>query len=156
MSTSRIHGLCCRGDYGPMSYQHPSDPHFYGPQDAQPQSPAPYLPQPYSPGPYQQQPPPQYVVVQAPPSSGLAVTSMVMGILGLVSGCCSFGVFSLLAVVFGHMALPETKSGAKQGHGMAVAGLVMGYVVFLPALIISIMWGGAWLLGAGETYGTTP
>lgn len=144
-----------------MSYDPPppSDPHFYGPQV--PQSPAPYQPQgpyppgphqptspaPYQPVPYQQQP--QYVVVQAPPSSGLATASMVMGILGLVMGCCSFGIFSILAVIFGHMATAETKSGAKQGHGMAVAGLVMGYVVFIPALLISIFWGIGMIASVG-------
>jgi hypothetical protein len=146
-----------------MSYPPPSDPHFYGQQPTspapwQPTSPAPYhptTPMPYGANPYQQGPPQQQViVVQAPPSSGLAVTSMVMGILGLVSGCCSFGIFSLLAVVFGHMALPETKNGAKSGHGMAVAGLVMGYVIFLPALLISIFWGigmiGAMADGGGH------
>lgn len=131
-----------------MSYQPPQDPHFYGPT-----SPAPYQPTspaPYQPVPYQQQPPPQYVVVQAPPSSGLATASMVMGILGLVMGCCSFGIFSLLAIIFGHMATGETKSGAKQGHGMAVAGLVMGYVVFLPALLFSIFIGFSWVLGVAN------
>lgn len=136
-----------------MSYQPPQDPHFYGPT-----SPAPY--QPTSPAPHQQgpyqQPQPQYVVVQAPPSSGLATASMVMGILGLVVGCCSFGVFSLLAVILGHMATSETKSGAKQGHGMAVAGLVMGYVVFLPALLFSILVGFSWVLGVAEVGNSLP
>lgn len=136
-----------------MSYQPPQDPHFYGPT-----SPAPY--QPTSPAPYQQgpyqQPGPQYVVVQAPPTSGLATASMVMGILGLVVGCCSFGIFSLLAVIFGHMATGETKSGAKQGHGMAIAGLVMGYVVFLPALAFSVLVGFSWVLGVAEVGSSLP
>ena len=90
-------------------------------------------------------PPPQVIVVQGPSTSGMAVASLVLGILGLLSSCCSFGIFSLGAIVLGHVALAETKSVRKSGHGMAVAGLVMGYVFFLPAILFSI-----WIvLGAG-------
>lgn len=85
-------------------------------------------------------PPPQVVVVQTPqvPNPGLAVASMVLAILGLISSCCSFGIFSILAVIFGHMALHETRNGAKSGQGMAQAGLVMGYVIVIPAILFSI------------------
>jgi hypothetical protein len=34
--------------------------------------------------------------------------------------------------------MAETRAGTKDGRGMAVAGLVMGYVVFIPAIIFSI------------------
>jgi Domain of unknown function (DUF4190) len=99
-----------------------------------PQSPPPY-------GPYG----PYLVAAPQPPSSGMAVASMVLGIVGLLSSCCALGIPSLLAVIFGHVAIRETKSGVKSGHGMAVAGLVLGYVFFLPAVILSI-----WVLfGAG-------
>lgn len=84
-----------------------------------------------------------YYVQVAPvrQTSGMAVASMVLGILGVVSGCCTFGVFSLLAVLFGHVGMNETKDGSKAGHGMAVAGLVMGYVFVAPMLVLSIMGG---------------
>jgi uncharacterized protein DUF4190 len=82
---------------------------------------------------------PQVVVVQTPPSSGYAVTALVLGILGLVSGCCTFGIFSSLAVVFGHAGLVDTRDGRKSGRGMAQAGLVMGYVVAAPAIALSVM-----------------
>jgi hypothetical protein len=39
------------------------------------------------------------------------------------------------------MAVKETKSGAKSGHGLAVAGLILGYIFVVPAIIISIMAG---------------
>jgi hypothetical protein len=102
----------------------------------------PYGVQPYPPA----YPPPVLVVqVQPPQTSGLAVASLVLGILGVVSSCCSFGIFSILAIIFGHVGLVETRRGAKAGQGMAVAGLVLGYVVFLPAVLFSIFF----LVGGG-------
>jgi hypothetical protein len=79
-----------------------------------------------------------------PPASGTAIASMVLAIIGLLSGCCTFGIPSVLAIILGHVALSETRSGARSGHGMAVAGLVMGYLVVAPALAFS-----AWFLFAG-------
>lgn len=88
---------------------------------------------PTNPGyPYQQVP----MVV---PTSGWATSSLVFAVLGLVTGCCTFGVFSAAAVLCGHIALRETKSGQRSGHGMAVGGLIMGYLIVGPALAISIM-----------------
>ena len=67
---------------------------------------------------------------QAPPTSGLAITSMVCGILGLVTCLMLPGI---PAVICGHMALnriadPSMRLG---GRGMAIAGLIMGYLSLL-------------------------
>jgi len=79
---------------------------------------------------------PQYVVVQKAPTSGLAVTSMVLGIVGLFVALCTFGVLSFVAVGLGHLALvQDVKRLGKSGKGMAIAGLVMGYVVVVPMAI---------------------
>ncbi len=49
---------------------------------------------------------------------------MVLGILWI------YWVGSLLAVIFGHIALAKIKSsaGLQQGRGMAIAGIVLGWV----------------------------
>ena len=67
-------------------------------------------------------------------SSGLAVASMVSGIIGIVV-CPFFG--SIPAVICGHMALSQINQSPMpmSGRGMAIAGLVMGY---LPIAIIAI------------------
>ncbi len=143
----------------------------YGTPDAMPQRPYPDPPQPGSVAPYQPtaqyayQPdhPPAYplpygpyaqpVVLLAPPTSGMAVASMVLSIVGLVLGCCSFGVPSIVAVILGHAALRETRTGEKAGHGMAVAGLTMGYLMAVPAVALSIWFifaGGLAALGGGD------
>ncbi|MGR6920402.1 DUF4190 domain-containing protein [[Actinomadura] parvosata] len=71
------------------------------------------------------------------PTSGVAVASLIFGIIGFVGSWCLFGIPSLVAVVLGHVAARQTKRGMKGGHGMAVAGLVLGYLVIVPALVVS-------------------
>jgi hypothetical protein len=90
-----------------------------------PVAPAPvYAPQPvYAPVP----------VVQSK-TNGLAIAALVLGILWL------YWLGSLLAVIFGHVALAQiNKSGGLQsGRGMAIAGLVLGWVgigIFVVLLI---------------------
>jgi hypothetical protein len=68
-------------------------------------------------------------------TNGLAVASMILGILWI----CYIG--SVLAIIFGHVALSQIKkSGDTQGgKGMAIAGLVLGYlgiVTFVFSLIL--------------------
>ena len=57
-------------------------------------------------------------------SNGLAVASLVLGILWL------FWFGSVLAVVFGHVARGQIDAshGRQVGRGMATAGLVLGYI----------------------------
>jgi hypothetical protein len=71
--------------------------------------------------------------VYAAPSStnGFAIASLVLGILWL------YWVGSILAVIFGHIALTQTAPGGQGGRGLAIAGLVLGYIgIALLALVI--------------------
>ncbi|MEO7837044.1 MAG: DUF4190 domain-containing protein [Acidimicrobiales bacterium] len=90
--------------------------------------------QPTPPGPY-----PQPVIVAVRPTSGAATASMVLGIIGVLGGWCLLGIPCALAVILGHVAMNETKTGAKSGHGMAVAGLILGYVCVVPAVVLTLM-----------------
>lgn len=56
--------------------------------------------------------------------SGLAVASMVLGIVGVVTGGFLF-VPQILAVILGHVSLNRDR----QSRGFAIAGLVMGYLM---------------------------
>ncbi|MGW0804805.1 DUF4190 domain-containing protein [Nonomuraea sp. NPDC002799] len=101
----------------------------YGGEEQRPLTPS----QPVQPPPqYGRQPPPQ-------PTSGAAVASLIFGLIGLFLSWCLFGIPSILAIVFGHVASRTTKRGLKPGHGMAVAGLILGYVVVVPVLIVSVL-----------------
>ncbi|MDT0532303.1 DUF4190 domain-containing protein [Micromonospora sp. DSM 115977] len=93
--------------------------------------------------------------MQVPPASGVAVASMVLGILGVLGGWCLFGLPCLLAVILGHVGLHETRDNTKSGRGMAVAGLVLGYVFVVPMILLTIMVFFGGLIGAA-TPSTTP
>jgi hypothetical protein len=76
-------------------------------------------------------------------NSGMAIASLTLGIIGLVGGFCTYDVTaiaSLLAIIFGHIALSQiNKSGGMiGGKGMAIAGLIMGYLVIVGSIIAII------------------
>ncbi|MGY4515659.1 DUF4190 domain-containing protein [Lysobacter sp. HA18] len=81
------------------------------------------------------------------PSSQLAVASLVLGLLSwvLIPVLGGFG-----AVICGHMARRDIRAarGALGGDGMAVAGLVLGYlhlVVLIVGVIIALVFFGGLL-----------
>ena len=75
----------------------------------------------------------------APPAptgtSGLAIASLVLGILWL------WWIGSILAVIFGHISLGQIKrsEGRTGGRGMAIAGLVLGYLGICTLVLIIIL-----------------
>jgi hypothetical protein len=85
----------------------------------------------------------------AAPSSGISTAAMVLGIVGLVSSWFLLGLPSVLAVIFGHIGVAATKDGTRSGRGQAVAGLVLGYVVIVPAVFVTLLIAG--VIGAAAT-----
>jgi hypothetical protein len=75
---------------------------------------------------YQLQPTP--LPGQPPSVSRLANFSLICGVLSLILGI----IVSLAAIVFGHLARSQVKqsNGAISGAGLALAGLMMGYLSF--------------------------
>ena len=73
------------------------------------------------------------------PASGMAVGSFVCGLLGITIVPL---LGSLLAVILGHVALGQIRrsSGRQGGKGLAVAGLVLGYLVLVGAIIGIALW----------------
>ena len=88
-------------------------------------------------------PPPRFRPQQppygVPPTSGAATASLILGVVGLVFGWCTFGVPCVIAVILGHIGYAQTKHGAASGRGMAVAGLVLGYVMLVPGIILAMV-----------------
>ena len=66
--------------------------------------------------------------------SGMAIASLIFGILFI------FFPLSIPAVVFGHIALSQIKKSAGRlgGRGLAIAGLVLGYlgIAMIPLILI--------------------
>nr|WP_275941371.1 DUF4190 domain-containing protein [Planosporangium flavigriseum] len=57
------------------------------------------------------------------------MTALTLGIIGLMGFICTFGVPSLLAVVFGHAARYEIRRSGKAGDHFAKTGLWLGYPI---------------------------
>jgi uncharacterized membrane protein len=80
-----------------------------------------------------------YAVPQVyPATNGLAVASFVAGLLWLAW----FG--SIVAVILGHVALRQIKQsgGRETGNGLAIAGLVLGYMGVATLLLFLAVAGG--------------
>lgn len=82
--------------------------------------------------------PPQLANTQKSDSSGLAITSMVLGISGFLCG-----ITAIPAVICGHIALARSgrTSSANSGRGFAIAGLITGYLgilVFAGAMLAGV------------------
>jgi hypothetical protein len=90
--------------------------------------------------------PPTAGNVPQPKTSTLAIWSLVLGIIGLVFLLACIGpLFAIPGVICGHMAYSHIKrsSGALAGQGMALAGLITGYVsiglsIFLVPMMMAI------------------
>lgn len=93
-----------------------------------------------------------YPVSTAPASrtSPLAIVSLVFGIL---TWCLLPFVGAIVAIVCGHLARSEMRHAAPDtglgGAGMALAGLVLGYVHLLAWLVALLVLVGVLFLGAG-------
>jgi len=96
------------------------------------------------------QPPPNKPPGQ-PRNEGLAITSLVLGIVGIVSACCCWllsGPIGIAATITGFIALGKVNQGSAGGKGMAIAGVVTGIVAILlsvASLILGIaLQGDQW------------
>jgi hypothetical protein len=89
-----------------VAYSPPPGQQYDGPQ------------QPYPP---YQQPYPPYP--PAPPTNGLAIASLVCGV-----GVFVIGLTFIPAIICGHIARRQIRQTGEQGGGLALAGLILGYV----------------------------
>ncbi|RYD59207.1 MAG: DUF4339 domain-containing protein [Verrucomicrobiaceae bacterium] len=75
-------------------------------------------------------------------SQGLAIGSMVCGILAFI-GCCAWyfaGPLGLVAVILGHIAISKIKANpvANGGKGMARTGLILGYLGLVASILLAV------------------
>ncbi|WP_264067887.1 peptidylprolyl isomerase [Mycolicibacterium komossense] len=94
------------------------------PYPGEPYAGQPYPGQPY-PGqsPYPQPPyPPPYAGPR--PTNAMAIASIV----------CAF-VLAPLGVIFGHISLSQIKKSGEDGRGLAIAGLIVGYLITFVSII---------------------
>ncbi len=65
------------------------------------------------------------------PTNGFAIASLV------VSLTCFGGI---LAVILGHVALSQIKRSQEEGRGLAIAGLVIGYIGLALTVLYVLMY----------------
>lgn len=82
------------------------------------------------------------------PNSGLAIASLVLGIASFL--CCMGALTAIPGLITGHMARSEIqKSGGRiGGDGMALTGLILGYLTLALTIIGTILFFAFGLLAA--------
>ena len=171
-----------------MSYQPPGDdsspqPSPYGypptpPQDYTVRPPDGYAPQPqssyppqgsggYPVGPAAYPPPSAYPQPfgypyagqpLAPPTSGLAIASLVVSCAGVL-GLCAYGLGGFLGIVgaiLGHVARRQIRERGEGGEGLALAGVIVGWLTTVIALLATaaIVFFAVW--ASGQESGSSP
>jgi len=68
--------------------------------------------------------PPYAYPPSPPPTNAMAIASLV----------CAF-LFAPLGIVFGHLSLSQIRRSGEDGRGLAIAGLVIGYVVTIATVV---------------------
>jgi uncharacterized protein DUF4190/uncharacterized protein DUF1707 len=71
-------------------------------------------------------------MVPPQPTSGLAIGAMICGIAEIFT----LGFAAIPAVILGHLARAQIKRTGERGDGMAIAGLVLGYLGIAGWLLI--------------------
>ncbi|MGN0396003.1 MAG: DUF4190 domain-containing protein, partial [Coprococcus sp.] len=84
---------------------------------------------------YNQQGYAQQSYAQPESGQGLAIASMVLGIVAIVFSCCWYYI-SIPCAIVGLIMGGVSLAGKKPGKGMAIAGLVCSIVSFIPAIIV--------------------
>jgi amino acid transporter len=64
-----------------------------------------------------------YAVAPPAGTNGFAIASFVLSFF-----FCLYGIGAILAVVFGHIARSQIRRTGQQGAGLALAGMIIGYV----------------------------
>ena len=98
-----------------------------------------------------QPPPPPPIRPGAQQKQGLAVASLIVGIISLTVGwCCYFGVVTgPVAIALGIIQLVQIKNKPNEytGKPLAIIGVVTGAVYFAILALIIVIYGAAFLAG---------
>ena len=115
----------------------PNDPNLQqpaAPQYSPPPPPAAPPAAPYTAAPQYAAAPPQYAPEKK--TNVMSIISMISSIVGLFT----FGILCLLGVILGHVSLNQIKRTNEGGKGMAITGLVVGYIGIVGWIIGMIIF----------------
>lgn len=102
----------------------PTNPYAQTPPAAPPVPSSPATP-PYG-QPYSAQPtsPYGYAAAAAPPQNSMALVSMILSLVGLVSW-----ITAPVGAILGHIAMKQIRQTGESGEGMAKAGIIIGWII---------------------------
>jgi hypothetical protein len=119
--------------YQPVDYPYPSTyPSSPSGATGYPQFPPPY--QGYGASPYD-----PYATARPQATNGMAIGALVSSLVGLPLCICF--IPSVVGIALGIIAMGQTKRTGEQGHGLAVAAVIVGAVTIVLGI-------GAWILVA--------
>jgi amino acid transporter len=132
-----------------MSEPPPPPPPQWGPY------PGNYPPPP--PGSYPPPPPQPYAGYLPPPTAprnGLGIAALVLAIVGLVLCWTVAGgvILGLVAVILGIVGRGRVKRGEATNGGVAIAGIVLGVLAIVLALVFIPIWYGMFKEVGGSDY----
>jgi hypothetical protein len=90
---------------------------------------------PTGPGAVAPYPPGYYPPAVRTPTNGAAVGALVCGILEFFTG----GLTAIPAVILGHTARQQIRRTGERGDGMALAGLILGYMAIIGWVLIILL-----------------
>jgi len=83
----------------------------------------------------------------SPPSTNaLAIAALVCGAAQFVTG-----ITFIPAIILGHVARSQIRKTGEQGDGMALAGLILGYIGGILVIVILVIFIGFWVHFSKET-----
>jgi len=71
----------------------------------------------------------------APKTNGMAIASLVLSLVGLLCGFTA-----ILGVIFGFVARGQIKRTGESGDGLALAGIIVGFVIIGLGIAWFIFW----------------
>lgn len=88
--------------------------------------------------------PPPMQGYQPKPSAALAITALVLGILGVLGSWVPLlgilsGVLALIGLIVGIVALIKVKRGTAGGKGIAIAGVMLNVLAIIVVTIVTIV-----------------
>ncbi|HZQ33225.1 MAG TPA: DUF4190 domain-containing protein [Mycobacterium sp.] len=116
----------------------PPPPEPYGQGYGQGQAVPPPAPPPM---PYGSAPPPP-----VSPRNGMGITALILAIIGLllcwipIFGTVAAGILGILAVIFGFLGRGRAKRGEATNSGVALAGIILGFLSILAAVVSIVLW----------------
>ena len=109
------------------------------------------------PGGYPPPPPQPYPGFTPPPigpRNGLGIAALVIAIIGLVFCWTVAGgvILGVVAVIIGFVARGRVKRGESSNGGVAIAGIVLGFLAIIVSLIFIPIWVGVFDQVGGSSY----